>query len=100
RRAPKRIGAGDLTEELAHVLADQRSAGLPSSAHARPVITKAFALPRNGGLRPNEDQRFPPPCPATRQPGPKDATFGSNARSLDRSLVDRQLMSQSDVLDS
>jgi hypothetical protein len=41
-----------------------------------------------------------PPCPATRKPGPKDAIFGSNARSLDRSLVDRQLMSQSNVLDS
>ena len=60
RRAPQRIRAGDLPDELADLLADRRPAGLSSSAHARPVITKAFSLPSDHGCGLNEDQCLPP----------------------------------------
>src|SRR5437667_6823102 len=36
-----------------------------SSAHAHSEIAKAFASPRDDGLMLNQDQHFPPPCPAT-----------------------------------
>jgi hypothetical protein len=97
--APQRIGAGDLTDELAYLLADQRSAGLPSSAHARPVIAKAFALPSDHGRGLNEDQSLSPGGPVARQPRPEDAVCRTKKRPSHGSLVDRQLMSQSDDFD-
>src|SRR5438128_2870263 len=99
RRAPKRIGARDLPDELTDLVVDRRSTGLASSTHARPVITKAFALPSDHGRGLNEDQSLPPGGPVTRQPRPEDTVGRTNMRPSHGSLIDRQLMSQGDDLD-
>src|SRR5438128_9099820 len=66
RRAPKRIRARDLPDELTDLVVNRRSAGLASSTHARPVITKAFALPSDHGRGLNDDQSLPPGGPMAR----------------------------------
>ena len=62
------------------------------------MIAEALALPGDHGRRLNKDQGVPPSGPVTREPRPEDAVRGANLQSPHQSLVDRQLMSQSDDL--
>jgi uncharacterized glyoxalase superfamily protein PhnB len=50
---------GRVTQSAYVVVADCKA------HYQTPMITKTFALPRDDRLRLNEDQHFPPPCPAT-----------------------------------
>jgi hypothetical protein len=63
-----------------------------------PMIAKALTLPANHRSGLNYDQSIPPSRPPEREPRPENTIFWINPWTLGCSLIDRELMSQCDVL--
>jgi CRP-like cAMP-binding protein len=64
-----------------------------------PILAEATPLPPQDGVGGNDDEGLPPPGPDPGQPDPEKAVRWTKLRPGRRSLVDGELVAQSQVLD-
>src|SRR5215831_1226782 len=69
-RAPQRVVAAHLPDQLADFAGDRRSTWFAAAHFPGPEQPKALAMPRDDGLRPDDGQRRAPVLPNTRQDDP------------------------------
>src|SRR5882672_6687124 len=98
RRAPEGIGEGHGADELGDLRIDGRTTGSTASRLPVPERAEAPPVPANHGLRLNDMERFPPPCPPLREPHPEDAVEETDPRSLGAAAEQGELLSQRQVL--
>ena len=97
-RAPEGIGEGRGADELGDLRIDGRTTGSTASRLPVPERAEAPPVPANHGLRLNDMERFPPPCPPLREPHPEDAVEEADPRSLGAAAEQGELLSQRQVL--
>src|SRR5215471_6616851 len=69
-RAPERVVAAHLPDQIADFAGDPRSTWFAAAHFPGPEQAKALAMPRDDGLRPDDGQRRAPVLPNTRQDDP------------------------------
>ena len=69
-RAPQRVVAAHLPDQIADFAGDRRSTWFAAAHFPGPEQAKALAMPRDDGLRPDDGQRRAPVLPNTRQDDP------------------------------
>src|SRR5215468_12145725 len=66
-RAPQRVGAAHLPDQIADFAGDRRSTWFAAAHFPGPEQAKALAMPRDDGLRPDDGQGRAPVLPNARQ---------------------------------
>ncbi len=97
-RAPARVGARHLADEVLDRLGQPGSAG-PWSGEAGPVVAKPPALPSDDGARLDEDQGIAPAGPGPGQPRPEQSIGNLGAGPGRAPPVDSELVAQRDGLE-
>jgi len=90
-RTPKRVLARDAADQLPNLFVDRRTADRRFRLPA-PIETEAFSMPFDDRIGFNNDQRFPPIFPESREEDPKEAIPATKLRPLDRAIEDEKLL--------
>ena len=96
---PARIGEAHLTDQIPYF----RTYGWATFATATlppPIQSKSHAMPRDDGLRLDDEQGRPPIAPQSREPDPQDSVSVTEAQppTMARTLQDQKLMPESENL--
>src|SRR5215472_19126872 len=97
-RAPQRVVAAHLPDQIADLAGDRRSAWFAAAHFPGPEEPKALAMPRDDGLRPDDGQRRAPVWPNVRQDDPQTTIGRRQARPWDGAFQDVELVAEGDVL--
>jgi hypothetical protein len=97
-RAPQRVVAAHLPDQIADLAGDPRSAWFAAAHFPGPEQTKALAMPRDDGLRPDDGQRRALVLPNARRTTHKQRSAGvKRGRGTDR-FKDVELVAEGEVL--
>jgi hypothetical protein len=99
RRAPEGVRGGHASDESLDLRVDGRATSARAPRALGPVLAETTPLPPQDGVGRHEDQRLPPPSPDSGQPDPEQAVRGPKLGPGRRSLVDGDLLAQSQVLE-
>ena len=95
---PQRILAVQFADQFTDLYRDGRPPRLPMPDLPCPEQAKALVVPRDDGVRFDDDQSVPPVAPYRAQPCPKESIGWPQFRPLHRPIEDAQLMAQREVL--
>ena len=98
-RTPYGIRRGHCPDEGGDLGTDGRAASGGVTGYLSPVLAEAAGLRSQDGVRRDDDQRLPPAGPDSGQAGPQEAISRAESRSGHRSLIDGELLAQSQVLE-
>ena len=99
RRAPERILAAHLADQIPNVLGNRRPSGLAMTDLPGPEEAEAFTVPGDHRLGLDDDEGGTPIGPNPGQPCPEKPISGGQPRPLRRALEDAKLVAQSEDLD-
>ena len=97
-RAPKRILAAHLPNQLANLFRHRWASGLAVTNFPGPEQLEALAVPANDGFRSDDHQGRSPVDPNLAQPRPEESIGGAQFRPLHRATQDAELVAERDVL--
>jgi hypothetical protein len=87
------VAAGDITM-INHTV----GVGTASKGYGCRVEPKTLSVPFDECLRPDDDQYFPPVLPEFRQDHPEESISPAQLRSLDRAMINSQLLAEGKIL--
>jgi hypothetical protein len=100
RGAPKRVRGGHAGDQNPDLCVDGRTTSGGAARELGPVLAEAAPLPSEDGVRSHDHEGLPPPGPDLGQAGPEEPVRHTKPRPTCRSLVDGELLAQSQVFDS
>ena len=100
RSAPERIGRGHSCDKGRDLRVDRRAASGGPTGEFGPVLTQTAPLPPQNGGGSHDDKGPPPSGPHLGQPDPEEPIAPLKLRPLRCPLVDGQLLTQREVLQS
>ena len=97
-RTPGRVGRGHLANQSPNRLGYGWPARFPGARQLPPVFSEPTSSPLDNRTGLNEYQGLLPTTPPPREPGPEKTISRPHPRAFDGSLVDPQLVAQSEDL--
>jgi|GEM_PF-3775107 len=99
RGAPERVRRGHPADQGFDLAVDGRATTRGSAGKSRPVFAKATPLPPQDGVWGHDYKGPSPSGPDAGQRDPEQAITAAQWRPGDRSLMDRELLAQGQVLE-
>jgi hypothetical protein len=99
RGAPEGVRGGHTGNESPDLGVDGRATSSRAARELGPVLAKATPLPPQDGVRGHDHEGLPPPGPHPGQSEPEKSVRRTKLGPSGRSLVDRELLAQSQVLE-
>jgi hypothetical protein len=99
RCAPALVGCSHALDQVTHLATDGRTAEPTVARPPRPESTKGPSVPAHDGLGFHNDQDFPPAGPEPGEGDPEEPVRMGQAKVRASMLEDRELLSQSKVLE-
>ena len=98
RRAPQRVVAAHLPDQIADFAGHRRSTWFAAAHFPGPEQAKALAMPRDDSLQPDDGQRRAPGLPKTPKDDPELTIDRRQARPWDGPFQDVELVAEGEVL--